>query len=99
MQPQPAVLDRELEANAVFGRTAAGLQKRPVDLFDVDAAVLDGFGRVGDLDQLAGGFLGISEGSIGGVFIRSFHLAGGAKPRYFAGRCELLTSDAPGWAL
>jgi len=43
----------------VFVGAAFGLvQKRPIDLLDMDATVLNGFGRVGDLDQLAGGFSG-----------------------------------------
>jgi hypothetical protein len=38
---EPLALDRELEAGAVFVRAALELgQERPVDLLDVDAAVL-----------------------------------------------------------
>jgi hypothetical protein len=65
--PQPAARDRELEACAVFGRTAAvGEQERPVQLLNMNAAVLYGLGRVGDLQQqLARGLLGIRVGSVG----------------------------------
>jgi hypothetical protein len=38
VQPEPPALDRELEAGAVFCRTALELrQERPVGLLDVDA--------------------------------------------------------------
>jgi hypothetical protein len=43
-------------------------QKRRVDQFDVNAAVLNGFNRVGDLDQLAGGFFRVGVGAIRGKF-------------------------------
>ena len=51
------------------------VQKRPVDQFDIDAAVLHRLDRIGDLDQLAGGFLRIGVGAVGGVFSsgRHFH--------------------------
>jgi hypothetical protein len=40
VHPQPAALDRELEAGAVFGHAALMFgEKRPIDLLDVDAAV------------------------------------------------------------
>jgi hypothetical protein len=57
VQRQPATVDRQLERGAVFVGTALKLkQKRPVDLLDIDATVLNGIDRVGDLDQLAGCF-------------------------------------------
>jgi hypothetical protein len=66
MPPEPALGDRQLEPGAIFGRAAALLeQERPVDLLDVDAAVLDGLDGVGDLQQLARGGFRISEQSIG----------------------------------
>jgi hypothetical protein len=46
--------------NCVFGwRSALPKQERPVDLLDVDPAVLHGLDAVGDIQQLAGGLLGI----------------------------------------
>ena len=40
VQPKPAAFDRELETCAVFRRRAAQfVQERPVDQFDIDAAV------------------------------------------------------------
>jgi hypothetical protein len=44
------------------------LQKRPVDLLNVDAAVLHRLDGVGDLHQLARGDLQIGEGAIGDEF-------------------------------
>jgi hypothetical protein len=38
----------------------------------MDATVLNGFGRVGDLDQLAGGFSGSAKGRSTANFIRPF---------------------------
>ena len=44
----------------MFGRRCAlSKQERPVDPLDVDPAVLHALDGVGDLQQLAGGFLGI----------------------------------------
>jgi len=48
--------DRELEAGAVLRRAALELrQERPVDLLNVDAAVLHGLDGVGELQELEGG--------------------------------------------
>jgi hypothetical protein len=56
---QPAALNRQRQTGAVFSRLSAMLvQERPVDLLDVNAALLDGLDAVGDLDQLAGGDVG-----------------------------------------
>jgi len=53
VHPQPAALDRELEAGAVFGQGALELgQERPVDLLDVDAAVLHWLEGVGSSSSL-----------------------------------------------
>src|ERR1700681_4324440 len=71
VHPQPAAGDGELDAGAIFGRTATFLkQKRPVDLLNVDPAVLDRLDRVGDLKQLARGFFRVGERSLGGIFHR-----------------------------
>src|SRR6266480_8095193 len=47
----------------MVGRLALLEQERPVELLDVGAAVHDGLGRVGNLQQLAGGDLGITKRS------------------------------------
>ena len=50
--PKPAAPDRELEAGTVFGGTAAFFEKEgPVDLLNVDSAVLNGVSGIGDLKQ------------------------------------------------
>ena len=46
----------------------ASLWKRAVDLLDMDAPILDGLDHIGDLPQLARGFLGICVGACVGVF-------------------------------
>jgi hypothetical protein len=43
-------------------------QHRPVEQFDVDPAILDGLGRIGDLDQVARRGLRIGVGTVGGEF-------------------------------
>jgi hypothetical protein len=63
VSPQPALRDRALDAGAVFGRTAAGGEKGAIDPLNIDAAVLDGFRGVGDLDQLSDGGFRITERS------------------------------------
>ena len=65
MQPQPAVGNGTLKTGLIFGWRALQLkQERPVDLLDMDAAVLHPLDGVGQLDQLAGGGFGIGEGTI-----------------------------------
>src|SRR6201987_5811788 len=65
VQPEPAVGDGEIEAGLVFRRCALELiQERPIDLLDIDPAVLDWLERVGELDQLARGGLGVGEGAL-----------------------------------
>jgi hypothetical protein len=56
------------KTDPVFGRAAASLEERSVDQLDQDPLIHVGLNPVGKLDQLAGGFLGISKRSIGGVF-------------------------------
>jgi hypothetical protein len=71
VQQQPAAADREIEPGLVFGRAGLVLeQKRSIDQFDVNARVLRRFDRIGDLDQLARGFLRITVGPISGEFNR-----------------------------
>ena len=65
MHHQPAALDRQVETGFVFGRRAFfAKQERPVDLLDMDAAVLRGLDAVGDLQDLAGRFFGIGVRSV-----------------------------------
>ena len=61
VQPQPAQRDRSCERGAVLVRRAALLEERAVDQLDVDAAILYRLARVGDLHELAGGGVGVSE--------------------------------------
>jgi hypothetical protein len=62
VQHQPALLDRAIEAGLLFSGRALELeQKWPVDLLDIDPAVLDRLERVGELNQLARGGLGNGE--------------------------------------
>jgi hypothetical protein len=62
VQLEPAVLDRAIKPGLVFRRRALELeQKRPVDLLDIDPAVLDGLERVGELKQLARGSFRIGK--------------------------------------
>jgi hypothetical protein len=67
---QPAALDSQLQPSTVLLRTALELiQERTVDLLNMYPAVLYGFDRVRDLDQFAGGGLGIGVGLVGLNFI------------------------------
>ena len=51
MDLQPAGGDGEIERRLVFSwRGLQIVQKRPVDLLDMDSAFLHGLNRVGDLD-------------------------------------------------
>ena len=45
------------------GRALELEQKRPVDLLDIDPAVLDGLECVGQLEELAGGDFRVGEGT------------------------------------
>jgi hypothetical protein len=54
--------DGTLKAGLVFRRrTLELIQERPVDLLDIDAAVLHGLDGVGQFYQLAGGGVGVGE--------------------------------------
>jgi hypothetical protein len=48
------------------------LKEWAVDFLDVNAAVLDGSGGVGDLDNFARGLFRIGERSIGSIFHADF---------------------------
>ena len=81
MFPQPATLDRARKGGAVLRRQAALGQEGRIDLLDMDAAVLDGLDRVGDLDQPAcGGFrIGEGRGAINFVIRSSCERSGYAR--------------------
>ncbi len=52
------------EAGPVLrGRAFELEQEWPVDLLDIDSAVLDGLERVGELEQFAGGDFRVGEGT------------------------------------
>lgn len=54
VQHQPALGDRQIKACLVFGRRSLELkQEGPVDLLDMDTAVLDRLNGVGQFDDLA----------------------------------------------
>lgn len=56
----PAALDRVFNPGEIlFDRSLNFEQKRPVDLLDMNAAILNGFDAVGDVDQLAGCCFGV----------------------------------------
>ena len=56
VHPEPAAFNGQLDPGAVLRRRAALLvQERLVDLLDVNAAVLDGLNRLGDLKDFEGG--------------------------------------------
>src|SRR4051794_21653285 len=62
--PQPAFSNGVVQGGTVLSGRAAFLeQEGPVDLLDVDAAVMHSLGCVGDLQQLAGGDGRIGERS------------------------------------
>src|SRR3981189_2280618 len=68
VQLEPAAVDREFEARAVFGRAAViAKQKRLRDFLDVDAA-LNRLDRVGDFEDSASGFFRVGIGAGGGEF-------------------------------
>jgi hypothetical protein len=97
-----------LSPRQVFAGTALGLvQKRPVDLFDMDATALNRFDRIGDLDQLAGGFFRVGGGgrrqiSSGAIFQENLSTGPARRcvpstrshrPYRTAARCEFRTDD------
>jgi hypothetical protein len=60
-RPKSYLLDRRRKGGAVLVRRAARFEEGAVDPLDVNAAVLHRLDRVGDLDQLAGGGVGVNE--------------------------------------
>ena len=67
MPPNPAERNRALDTGAELFGAAASRQKRLVDPFDIDAAILHRLDVVRDLDQLARGASG-SAWSFGADF-------------------------------
>jgi hypothetical protein len=49
---------------AVLVRRGAGIEEGAIDPLNIDATILNGLGRVGDLHQLADGGVGISESAL-----------------------------------
>ncbi len=69
MQLQPTTGNRQVQAGLVFGRRAAlPIQERPVDLLDIDPAILDDLESVGVLQETARSLFGIGEGPVRGEF-------------------------------
>jgi len=68
MPDQPALGHRLLNTCPVFVGTATGAQEWLVDQFDRYPLIPVGFGRVGQLEELARSLVGIGEGSISGEF-------------------------------
>jgi hypothetical protein len=59
----PAALDGVLDPGLVLGGRALDLvQERPIDLLDVDAAILHGLDAARDLDQLRAAVAGSDSG-------------------------------------
>jgi len=54
VQHQPALLDGTLEPGLVFGRRSLEAEQGPLNLLDIDPAVLDRLEGIGELDDLAG---------------------------------------------
>ena len=67
--PPPSARDRQIKPGLVFGWIALLIvQKWLVDQLDEDAAVLRRLDGVGDVDQLASGFIGIAARALSGEF-------------------------------
>jgi hypothetical protein len=70
---EPAAFDRQIEPCAVLRWRGLQIeQKWPAEQFDADAAVLNGFNRVGEFDQLAGCHFRVSVGAVGGAAPKIF---------------------------
>jgi len=66
---QPTAFNRQLQTSTVFSRRCAlPKQERRVNLLDGDPAILYGLHGVGDLQESAGGLLGIGVRSVRGEF-------------------------------
>ena len=57
-----------VESRDIFIRASSSLEERSVDLLYMKPAILHGLDRVGDLDQLAGGFLWVGIAALSGEF-------------------------------
>jgi len=65
---QPLAIAQSRPALYSAGVPLSSNRNGPVDLLDIDPAVLDGLKCVGEFDDLAGGDLRIGEGSAGDEF-------------------------------
>jgi hypothetical protein len=68
MLPEPSFGNRQIESRDIFIRASSSLEERSVDLLYMKPAILHGLDRVGDLDQLAGGFLWLGIAALSGEF-------------------------------
>jgi hypothetical protein len=59
MDRKPAICNRSFQTGFVLCRTTAPLQERRIDQLNMDTVILHGLDRVCDLDQLAGGLVGV----------------------------------------
>jgi hypothetical protein len=50
--------------------------ERRVDRLNMDTAILHGLDRIGDLDQLPGGSVGVGKGVVGGQAASSLRILG-----------------------
>jgi hypothetical protein len=57
-------VDRQSVFNNAPGAAFVFAEERPMDQFDIDAAVLYRLDRIGDLDQLGSGFLRINAATV-----------------------------------
>jgi hypothetical protein len=65
MTPEPTQFNRTRQRRTVLTRRGARIEEWPVHQFDEDAAVLHRLDRTGNLNQPAGGRIGIGEGASG----------------------------------
>jgi hypothetical protein len=68
MFPKPTFGNRRIKTGTLFGRATTDSQERQVDQLNMDAAILYGLSRIGDLDQFARRGFRVGEWVIGGEF-------------------------------
>ncbi len=68
MPDEPTVGHGALKSSAIFGWAPTSPEERSVDEFDQKSTIHIRFERVSDLDEFAGGLLGIGEGAVSGEF-------------------------------
>jgi len=73
VHPEPVLSNGVVETGFIFSRCGLeGAEHRPIDLLDVEAAILNRFHRAGDLHQLARGDFRVGIGPL----IDEFHTFG-----------------------